>query len=161
MSSVCALVSKSLRFIYLDPFNAWNSCVVVHAGDESEDKDSEVESAKSSSVLKCDLVEALKTFIFSVAEKEAKNSLPWQTLLLYLCRDASYERALRKAFTVLATTMYYSNHLPFHFFLQQEFMIDWKPCHNKHRLIDRYTFLFILFKYAYWSIFDLLIVDTQ
>ena len=110
--NVCT--SKSLRF-YLDALNVWINCLVVYAGDNSEDKDSEVESAKSS-VQKCDLIEALKTFVFSIAEKEAKNNLPWQTLLLYLCRDASYECALRKAFTVLATTMYCNNRLPFYFF---------------------------------------------
>ncbi|KAH8962188.1 hypothetical protein BDL97_05G088400 [Sphagnum fallax] len=45
---------------------------------------------------------ALKTFVYSVLDVNGDPGLPWQTLLLYLCRDESQEMALRKAFTVLS-----------------------------------------------------------
>lgn len=59
-----------------------------------------------------DLAKSLKIYIFSLLErssqqcKHKKSGLPWQALLLYLCRDACFEIALRKAFTVIANTMY-------------------------------------------------------
>ena len=55
---------------------------------------------------------ALKTYIYNILEnssqrcKHKTSGLPWQTLLLHLCRDASIETALCKAFTVIASTMY-------------------------------------------------------
>lgn len=57
------------------------------------------------------LSKSLKIYIFSALERSNQRyqyktvGLPWQTLLLYLCRDACLETALRKVFTVIASTM--------------------------------------------------------
>ncbi|XP_073391205.1 uncharacterized protein [Physcomitrium patens] len=57
------------------------------------------------------LSKSLKIYIFSALERSNQRyqyktvGLPWQTLLLYLCRDACLETALRKVFTVIASTI--------------------------------------------------------
>ena len=47
----------------------------------------------------------MKKFIYGILDK-GDPGLPWQTLLLYLCRDASQPLAVQKAFTILGAPMY-------------------------------------------------------
>lgn len=47
----------------------------------------------------------MKKFIYGILDK-GEPGLPWHTLLLYLCRDASQPLAVQKAFTILGAPMY-------------------------------------------------------
>jgi hypothetical protein len=82
-------------------FVAIFSCAttIVGSNNEEEDDDDEIDY---------NFPAALKTFVYSVLDVNGDPGLPWQTLLLYLCRDESQEMALRKAFTVLSCNMYKS-----------------------------------------------------
>ncbi len=75
------------------------AATIVGSNNEEGDDDDEIDHNFPAS---------LKTFVYSVLDVNGDPGLPWQTLLLYLCRDESQEMALRKAFTVLSCTMYNS-----------------------------------------------------
>jgi hypothetical protein len=93
------------------PYCSRNSYIITDDGvdgfQDSDDTDSDNPTNE-----KCNFPQALKIYIYNLLERSSQrcqhkqSGLPWQTLLLYLCRDASFEIALRKAFTVLASTMY-------------------------------------------------------
>jgi len=93
-----------------DIIDKYNIFVTVHKFEDFEDiEDTDSDKTPNETY---DLAKSLKTYVFSLLERSShqckykKSGLPWQTLLLYLCRDACFEIALRKAFTVLANTMY-------------------------------------------------------
>jgi hypothetical protein len=78
------------------------SCATTIVGSNNEEEDNDDDE------IDYNFPAALKTFVYSVLDVNGDPGLPWQTLLLYLCRDESQEMALRKAFTVLSCNTYNS-----------------------------------------------------
>jgi hypothetical protein len=53
-----------------------------------------------------DFATEMKKFVFGLLSKQGEVGLPWQTVLLYLCRDPEKEMRVFKAFNVLGAPMY-------------------------------------------------------